>query len=316
MCAATTSIPTMTDSLNAGQQVDARSGRAPRRHELSIRNTAPAADAEALADGAWLWHCELWRPLDARPYPDAPYHEDTLEDALLAEMAEMADMPLFPANWRIEEANGRRFLVRPRGLRLPEDMPYSVLKEKGALDIERAVRTLNQRGWALGSDIVLMWDAGLRRFYLYDLAKAHRLTGAAIYDTDDSARIEQFFQAAGFVRLASLRANGRRALRQFAAEPGFDASLQHVYASFSRPLASLWAGTPAPWRVMQVPLAGRTGGIERQPYTWVFSSVPLAEDACRQYELTWAWSPVFPQIGLLAGEQAREQAGKQTRAPG
>ena len=93
-----------------------------KEYPLSIRDVSPSPGAvrltgtrqDGLPDGmhtggAWLCGEEVWKSLDGRPYANAECHYSTLEADVLEEMA---DKPLFPRNWRIEEANGRRFLVR------------------------------------------------------------------------------------------------------------------------------------------------------------------------------------------------------------
>jgi len=72
----------------------------------------PVPETEAIHTGGYLSldGMEVWKPLDAKPYANADYRVETREADVLHLMA---GQPGFPRNWRVEESNQRRWLVRP-----------------------------------------------------------------------------------------------------------------------------------------------------------------------------------------------------------
>src|SRR2546430_12019622 len=85
---------------------------------------------------------ELWKPLDCLPYPNAPHRVETREATILERLA---GTPGFPRNWRVEQANGRRFLVRKRAYLIPEEEAGMV---GGIPLIQGAPRKLKSPRWA------------------------------------------------------------------------------------------------------------------------------------------------------------------------
>ncbi len=259
------------------------------RYPLSIRDIAPTANAirltgtriDGLPDGyhtggAWLVGDEVWKPLDGRPYANCPNHYSTLEDIALEEMA---DQPCFPRNWRVEECNGRRFLVRPKAIVIT---PKELLPSQ-ALKIEQAVRSLNRAGWEIGDAISLGLCPVARQYFIMDLSNAHRMIRA-----DDQWRIEALFKDADLDHLAHLRRNAHEALCGLEFAGNIPAGYGHIYASFSRPLND-WAYIPDAVYLYPSERPNKGAGI---PHTWVVTSESLGAGILQRYELHWGWSPI------------------------
>jgi len=267
---------------------------------LSIRDISPHPDAIRLtgqrADGlpngihtggAWLWQGEVWKPLDGRPYPNSANHYATQEDDVLELMV---GQPLFPHNWRIEERNGRRFLVRKKALILPDDADYDDLDREHLLAIEKAVRNLNRQQWELGDDIALAFDINLGELFFYDLSAAHIQDGEGCYQADDTQHIYRFFglckQAAWLLKL---RQNAEHAISYAYHMKDRVAGYQHVYASFARPISLLWATFPETPLLRHNDYADWSAAV---PLTWVITKDLLPESILYSYELIWGWSPI------------------------
>jgi len=84
---------------------------------------------------------EIWKPLDGGNVWDGP-HYATLEAECLEEMA---GEPAFPRNWRVEEQNGRRWLVRRRAVVFGQDVALSYLNLQDVLRVERGLKALNAK---------------------------------------------------------------------------------------------------------------------------------------------------------------------------
>lgn len=266
---------------------------------LSIRDVSPAPEATRLTGkqsnglpsgfhtgGAWLLNGEVWKPLDGRPWANCENHYPTQEAECLEAMA---GQPLFPRNWRTEERNGRRFIVRKRAHLVPEDVDYRHLSNKQLLEVEQGVRNLNQHDWEIGDDIALAIDPDTYELFLYDLSTAHKRNGAGVYAADETWRILRFFEVAGASFLKKLRENGRSCGgRLLEMMQHAHAGHVHVYASFSRPISPVWASIPSARYVYEE----RTNWAEATPHTWVLAKEPLSDETLARYELRWAYSPL------------------------
>jgi len=268
---------------------------------LSIRDVSPSPDAVRLTGkspnglpsgvhtgGAWLWAGEVWKPLDGRPYANSPNHYSTRE----AEVLElMAGKPLFPRNWRVEERNGRRFLIRKKAYIIPDDFDYKDVftSTDKVLMVEAAVRELNRNKWEIGDDIALAVDPDTYELFLYDLSVAHLQDGQGCYRADEEWRIRNFFKACGAERLLKLRQNAFHVVSSidFIMERG--GGFCHVYASFNRPVSPIWADIPGEPKFVHNDWADWAESI---PHTWIVVKEPLPDEILKRYELRWGWSPI------------------------
>jgi hypothetical protein len=255
-------------------------------HPLAFRLTGVTANGLPSGfhtGGAWLWDGEVYKPLDGRPYANCEHHYPTQEDTCLLSLQ---DQPLFPMNWRIEEANGRRFLVRKKAMLIPEVIGYDHFTWKKLLYIEAAIRNMNRLGWEVGDHLALAYDEASRLF-IYDLSCAHPQTGVGCYQADDDWRLRAYF--ANFplgLRLNLLRENARHILNEQILEPA--PRWRHAYASFNRPIDRLWATLPEACKLVQQQASWESW----QPHTWLICKEPLDQDTIDRYELTWGWSPI------------------------
>lgn len=278
---------------------------------LTIRDVRPAPYAIRLtgqrADGlpngfhtggAWLVDDEVWKPLDGRPYANCEYHYPTDEvEALEA----IAGEPLFPRNWRIEEANDRRFLVRKRAHIIGQDVEYHDLSKEQVLLVEQGIREFNRRGWEVNDEIQLGIDPDTYDLFLVDLSTAcyrppEQRKGC--YAPNDERRIFCFFKECGCDWLVTLREAAYRVISHM--EDLLERARKrcegfvHIYGSFNRPISSLWASFPCEVYFVDNERANWEKAI---PHTWVVSQEPLDDETIRRYELTWGWSPVHdPQL--------------------
>jgi hypothetical protein len=268
---------------------------------LSIRDVAPGAGAirltgtrhDGLPDGfhtggAWLFEDRVWKPLDGRPFANADYHYPTLEAECLEELA---GAPYFPRNWTVEEANGRRFLVRDEAYVLT---PQEARASHYLPEIEQALRYMNSFRWELGDEV----SVALSRQgpFILDLSNVGRCkTDKPPYAADDDERMRRYCRAAGDEYTARLRERAKHLLDplQFEAQYGvpLNKSLdyRYVYASFYRPLSTTWAKR-LPEDALLIPGGDRSELAT--PHTWVVTTAPLDPDVVYAYELTWGWSPI------------------------
>lgn len=269
--------------------------------DLSIRDISPFPDAVRLTGkspnglpsgvhtgGAWLVGDEVWKPLDGRPYANCENHYSTREDEVLDLMA---GKPLFPRNWCVEERNGRRFLVRKKAYIIPDDFDYKdvfTTLDK-ALIVETGVRELNRNKWEIGDDIALAIDPDTYELFIYDLSTAHPQSGKGCYQADEEWRIDNFFELCGFERLRKLRHKARHIVSDLGFIIKHDREHCHVYASFNRPISSIWADIPGEPVFVHNDWADWAESI---PHTWVIVKEPLGNEVLKRYELVWGWSPI------------------------
>jgi hypothetical protein len=266
---------------------------------ISIRDVSPCPDAvrltgtrpDGLPDGvhtggAWLLpDGNVWKPLDGRPYANCDHHYPTRE----AECLEvMADRPMFPRNWWIIHRNGRSWLVRNKAWvfgQCPE-LSLKDLKLEQLLQVEQGVRDLNQHHWEIGDNISIALDEAYNLFIL-DLSCAGEIHGTGIYVADDEWRILRFFDDVGATRLRRRREKARHVvsdLKFIVEHRGF----HHVYASYNRPISSMWASIPGAVYVHE----DHPNWEDATPHTWVITQQPLDTDMIARYELSWGWSPI------------------------
>lgn len=183
-----------------------------KRYPIEIRDIAPGPGAVRLTanraaggidgahtGGAWLYQNKVWKPLDGRPNPTAPYHISTDEEACLTALQ---GKPLFPKNWEIKEANGRRFVVRdqvpvfPGGtLRLTLDQMF---------EIQDGILQMNRNKWEVNDDIVIGKDRS-GRLFIVDLSIAqYRPSGSGAFAADDSSQFFNLAKLAGFSEIGEM----------------------------------------------------------------------------------------------------------------
>jgi hypothetical protein len=156
---------------------------------------------------------EVWKPLDCLPYPNAEYRLPTRE----AEVLElMAGKPGFPRNWRVEVANGRRFLVRKLACVIGETFETTSVTRAHVSLIEQAIRALNSRYWEVGEVVgkVLKGaiDPDTDEPFILDLSNAsvRKHAPEKLY-ADDQFLFEQWaWQFDAGRPLVSLRRSARR----------------------------------------------------------------------------------------------------------
>jgi hypothetical protein len=237
---------------------------------------------------------EVWKPLvglwprvtaQGHVYLAAPTEEvECLEAA--------AGLRSFPRIWRVEEAAGKRWIVRPRAI--PIKTPQEA-REHLSLDhiyqVEADIYALNKRGWAIYDGItVAVWRG--QRFVL-DLSNAHTCKMGWSDDKDHVMR--WLVRCVGIPWLTYLRQEGRQLLNPFSgrfdacrdyAIEQFESEFNHVYASRYRPMSGMWA--PREWWYVQ----GTDHDMQMaRVHTWVITKERLQEDHISRYELTPAYLP-------------------------
>jgi len=265
---------------------------------LSTRDIQPHQDAvkleasvrvDGLPDGVhtggvWEWQGEIWKPLDGRPYMNADFVCPTREAEFLEAMA---DLPSFPKNWRVEEANGRRWLVRPKMIVL-DARQYMHLDKRFVLQVEQDVMEVNRRGWEVNDALLLAFDKDTYSYMILDCSSAHEWKGKGAFAANEFDRIMRLFKLCGLDHVAQLRQNGRHLLSPLEfdynhreAQAG---DFRHVYGSFSRPFSLTWASLD------QACILEHQKRSDSVPHTWIVTEEPLPEDKLYSYELTWAFS--------------------------
>ncbi len=268
---------------------------------VSVRDVPPHPDAykieatrwDGVAEGAhtggaWVIGNEVWKALDGRPYANCDYQYQTQEAELLEVMA---GRPLFPRNWRIEQAVGRSWLVRQRATVVEPTQ----LHRKALFRIEASVREANALGWEIGDVITLARDPETFELFILDLSCAHHLTGTGAFAADETSRILRLFEAASAFGLVELRRSARHLISPFAfldRHPELSSAdwreWRHVYASYYRPISKTWAAR-LPQDAVLEDVRDRTPDL---PHTWIVTRQPMDPDVVRAYELEWGWSPI------------------------
>lgn len=224
---------------------------------------------------------EVWKPCDARPFPSSDCLVVTHEVEVLEAMA---GCPGFPRNWRVEEVNGRGFLVRPLVPVLPDTWPDVRLDQ--ILFVEQAVRSLNARGWSIGEGVLrVALDLETYDPFILDLSAAARLGEHA----DDNGAFERWAELVGASRLVKLRSQARHVVNSVEWELGPYGRTHHwVYGSPNRPVSYAWC-KDIPDAVFVAADCAAT-----RMHTWVVVPQALDEQLVQRYELVWGWGPLCP----------------------
>lgn len=236
---------------------------------------------------------EVWKPLvglwpTMNGFCAAPTEEDTA-------LKVGAGLKSFPDNWRVEEAAGKRWLVRPRCIVLnTPELARQHMDLEHILQIEQDVRELNRRGWAIHDDLSVA--RGRRGCFVLDLSNAHSCKIGWNDDTDHLLRWLE--HGIDMPWLHYIRHVGRYGLHVFddrieAQIPDWETrryllnGKAHFYASRSRPMDAMWG--PRDW----IYIRGTAEDYQQaQVHTWVLTDEPIPPEKVYRYELTWAWSPL------------------------
>jgi hypothetical protein len=241
----------------------------------------------------------VWKPLIARPYPNADALYPTKEIDLLREFA---DKPFFPKNWtEVMTPDGRPWLVRKLAPVYGQEIEHRRINRDVLLALEQAVRGVNRAGWEINDLITLALDPKSYKPFIVDLSTAYPTR--PVKWCDDSDRFYRFAELCGYDRLSKLRHNAAGAwhheLMKAISEEDKDRATQvrrarHVYASYNRPFSLMWATMPFGTLCVHT---DRSDPVNAVPHTWVFTVDPLPPNDDRdseayRYELTWAYSPL------------------------
>lgn len=268
----------------------------------------PGKRADGLPDGlhtggTWLSpDNEVWKPLDAKPYPNAERRRETDEARCLSEMT---GAPGHPDNWRVEECNGRQWLVRPFCYLWPQNRDKLIKPKLHVfLMVEQAIFEMNARGWEYSDLPQLAYDPNRHEWFLLDHSAAFKPETWQHNYYGDREQVLRWFDLMGLEHIAELRRRGHHVhhaiqLPDFndpAQEPynvldafypaGEDRRRQHVYLYISalRPLGS--------WCKINGSKFLR-GDLSKTPHvhTWVASAHLLDQEVLDSYELTFAYRP-------------------------
>lgn len=223
---------------------------------------------------------EVWKPLDGRPYANAEHHYPTKEaEALEA----LKGHPAFPKNWRVEESNGRMWLVRPKLLVLGNDFSFSdITKLKDFChEVEDAVRYMNSANWLLNDDISVALDKHYTPTIL-DLSCAQYMISRAACDSE-WWRVEKFLNQAGMATLVERRIKAHGMITQVWLHAHVRYS--YVYGSYYRPFSTLWATMPTGCHYVHNAVRNNI-----DPHTWILTDKMLPDDTVYRYELFPAWA--------------------------
>ncbi len=276
----------------------------PQVYPLSIRDVPPDArfkrlewqqSVGALPEGihtGGVWYDPrpgldtIWKPLDGRPYVNADCHVETREEQTLELMK---GQPGFPINWYINQANGRRWLVRKRAYTAPPADPRDIFRPEHALIIEQGMRELNARGWELNDHVNVAIDPDTYEPFILDLSTA--APQPVKHFCNDEWRWERWAESMGFKQIVAWRDAAQRVVD--GREPLLDQydpqnyEYRHVYASYNRPFSFAWADTVDAKLV-------HSSTLKHGVHTWIVAKAPLDPEYCRRYELEYGWSPWGP----------------------
>jgi hypothetical protein len=251
----------------------------------------PGLNCIGLQDGqhtGGVWHDvaknEVWKPL-----VDRNGHPTKEVEAIRAGFG----LPLFDEVWRVEEAHGIKWLVRPFAHTMPEHVPYTAKGIDFYLTVEAAVRDYNRRGWEVNDEIKIGFlDVKGHPPVILDLSIAQPMNGT--FKADDSLRINRLFEAAGHGMIVKRRKAGQDLVGdQFAFVDKYQTRFGeycHVYGSYYRPMSRMWA-TRLPADAILID-NGPANWSRQIPHTWIVTPTPLDSDVIDAYQLAWAWSPV------------------------
>jgi hypothetical protein len=263
---------------------------AKRQYPIEIRDVAPGPGAVRMTGktviggldglhtgGAWLYQNKVWKPLDGRPYQNAQFHIETDEEACLKALQ---GKPLFPKNWEIAEANGRRFTVRDKVQTFPGG--GLTLNASQVQEIEKGIREMNRSGWAVNDNLVIGRD-GSGRLFIVDLSNASHSTQTGIHKPDDGFFLDELMKQAGFGEIVKLKklAQEMRGLMIFNKAFSKYSSYRWIYSSKQK---SEITGT-VDVTAMASELNAVDSGVARQ-FSWYASKSELQQSVVRSKGLT------------------------------
>jgi len=229
----------------------------------------------------------VWKPLDGRPHPDAQYHLPTREDSVLHLMEGIVG---FPKNWRVEDANERRWLVRKVAYVVPETYERVMLTLDVVLQVEQAVRALNAKKWEVNDPLRVAIDPDTYDPFLLDLSSAcpgKGLDAPLAYRANDALLFERWAQeVAGYDGLVAFRRCARKVVRSIEWFEGpYGRTHTWVYGSEHRPINAGLASIPD---AVFVPSDWEKTGV----HTWVITPNVLSDDLVAGYQLRWGYGPI------------------------
>ncbi len=225
----------------------------------------------------------VWKPLDALPSPVATFRVYTHE---VEALTLMDGAPGFPRNWRVEEANGRQFLVRKLAYPVPEVYEASMLNHEQVLAVEAAQRAINANGWEIGDRVLrIAIDADSYEPFILDLSSAHFM-GKNWHGADEHLKFEMWAEAvAGDTELVKLRRNARKVVSSAKWAIEHDRAYRFVYGSRYRPVQASWANIPD-----AIYIDGNKE--ETDMLTWVVVPARLPKEIVSGFQLEYGWSPI------------------------
>jgi hypothetical protein len=231
---------------------------------------------------------EVWKPLDGRPYPNAGYRVATQEDVVLELMAGTIG---FPRNWRVQQAYGRRFLVRKLARVIPETFEVVCVTKAHVLQIEQALRLLNAKYWTIGDLLKVAIDPETQEPFVLDLSIAYPMgspTASPPYKADDSWVFERWAkEVVGHSQIVKLRGDARHVVHQIRWVREHGHRHWWVYGSSDDVMDERWPGTAIP-NAIYVPADKQGTGM----YSWVVVPAQLSNALVSYYHLVWGWAPI------------------------
>ena len=265
-----------------------------RQFPLSIRDVSPGPNAVRLTGktaegatdgfhtgGAWLYQNKVWKPLDGRPFANAQVHIETYEEDCLKALQ---GKPLFPRNWEIKEANGRRFVVRDRVPTFPGGGLMLTLNQ--VYEIERGIQQMNSLKWEVNDDLVIGKDRS-GKLFIVDLSAASLTSGNHAFGADDSSYFNKLCNQAGYKEIPALR----RVANELAIEVLFNkkskeknhnmSNIRYFYSCLDKK-AKIKDTVDLTYLVDEL---SPTDKQLAQKFIWLGSSRPLPETAIRMHKL-------------------------------
>jgi hypothetical protein len=231
---------------------------------------------------------QVWKPLDGRPYPNAGYRVATQEDVVLELMAGIIG---FPRNWRVQQAHGRRFLVRRLARVIPETFEVARVTTAHVLQIEQALRLLNAKYWTIGDPLKVAIDPETQEPFVLDLSIAHKMgspTASPPYKADDSWVFERWAsEVVGHSQIVKLRGDARHVVHQIRWVREHGRRHWWVYGSPRCAMDEQWPGTALP-DAIYVPADEQVTGMR----SWVVVPTQISDALVSHYHLVWGWAPI------------------------
>ena len=229
--------------------------------------------------GVWVW-----KPLDALPNPAATFRVATYE---VEALTLMEGSPGFPRNWRVEEAHGRRFLVRKVAYPIPEVYEASLLTPEQVLSVEAGQRAINAKGWETGDTVLrIAIDPDTYEPFMLDLSAAHFVGKASWLGADEHLKFEAWAETvAGAAGLVTLRRHARKVVSSAAWALKYGSRYRWVYGSRYRPIHHAWATIPD-----ALLLDGNKAVTDI--HTWVVVPARLPAEVVNGCQLEYGWAPI------------------------